>query len=153
MKGIFRIAIAVSLFSFHAMAGDSSHDEHEEELYGGVGPGMAVLKADSHVGIQLSDKALSRLGIVTQKIAALPLGIPRSSLVFFQEDVGVYRLRSGWFKLVTLATLASGHAELGFIPANSADFKVGDEIVVSGAALLRVAELDALGGDEEGHGH
>lgn len=113
----------------------------------------AMAGADHHIGIRLSDQAIQRLGIQTHKIATLPLKIPRSSLVFFQEDIGVYRLRKGWFKLVELKNFSPSPTGIHFIPTDSAEFKIGDHIVVSGAALLRVAELDAFGGGEEGHGH
>lgn len=105
-------------------------------MSGSVGPGKAVEEAHEEKGIRLSAKALKRLGIKTIAVPQSPSAYPASSLVKYQEETGVYRFQQGWFKL---------------IPLDSPSFQRGDEIVISGAALLRAAELDAFGGTEEEH--
>ncbi len=116
------------------------HKEHaeEEETSGSVGPGKAVEEVHEESGIRLSTAAMKRLGVKTMPVSHLSSPYPVSALVKYQEEIGIYRYRQGWFKL---------------IPSDSTSFQPGDEIVVYGAALLRAAELDAFGGGEEGHGH
>lgn len=111
------------------------HDEHgeEEESTGGVGPGNAVTAADEHDGIKLSDKAKKVIGLNTEIFGGGD--VMKSALVFHQDHVSVYRFKDDWFKLIPVAEL-----------------KVGDQVVVSGTALLRVAELDAFS-TESGHSH
>lgn len=117
----------------------SEHEEHDEhgddghgETSGGVGPNNAVTAADEHDGIKLSPKAIEVIGL---KTAAYDGQVPASALVFYQNNSGVYRLKEDWFKLVPVSNLG-----------------VGDQIVIQGTGLLRVADLDAFSG-EVGHGH
>lgn len=114
------------------------HDEHsehgeEEESTGGVGPGNAVTAADEHDGIKLSDKAQNAIGLKTETFTGGD--VMKSALVFHQDKVSVYRFKDGWFKMIPVT-----------------DLKAGDQVVVSGTALLRVAELDAFS-TETGHSH
>lgn len=109
------------------------HEHEEEESTGGVGPHNAVTAADAHDGITLSPAAIECIGFATAVYDGQL--IPKAALIFYQDKVGIYRLRDGWFKLV---------------PAD--DLRLGDQIVVQGTGLLRVAELDAFSG-EVGHSH
>lgn len=115
------------------------HDEHidhggeEEESTGGVGPNNAVTAADEHDGIKLSNKAQKAIGLKTEIFTGGD--IIKSALVFHQDKVSVYRFKDGWFKLISVTEL-----------------KNGDQLVVLGTALLRVAELDAFS-TETGHSH
>ncbi len=125
----------------HEVAEDhelKNHDPKGEEVSGNVGPGKAIEEVHEETGIRLSAKALKRLGIKTIPISPNISAYPPLALVKYQEETKIYRQRQGWFKLVTM---------------NPNSFQAGDEIVVSGAALLRIAELDAFGSGEEGHGH
>lgn len=108
--------------------------EHEEAS-SRTGPGKAILEASAERGLKLSEAALKRLGIKTARLTNPPR-VPKLSLLQTAEETSVYRLREGWFKRV--------HAD---------DVKAGDVVVVAGAPLLRVAELDVLGGEEAGHDH
>ncbi len=114
-------------------AGEKEHGHDEEESTGGVGPNNAVTAADEHDGIKLAPKAVQFIGLKTAAYDGHT--IPSTALVFYQTEVGIYRLRDGWFKLV---------------PAK--DLRAGDQIVIEGVGLLRVAELDAFSG-EVGHSH
>lgn len=113
----------------------NEHSEHgeEEESTGGVGPGNAVTAADEHDGIKLSDKAQNAISLKTETF--IGGDVMKSALVFHQDKVSVYRFKDGWFKLIPVTEL-----------------KAGDQVVVSGTALLRVAELDAFS-TETGHSH
>lgn len=124
---------------------EQDHGEEEEESTGGVGPNNAVTAADEHEGIKLSPKAMEFIGLKTEAYNGQM--IPKASLVFYQDKVGIYRLRDGWFKLVPVTFSVSEPS----IP-QSADLRPGDQIVVQGTGLLRVAELDAFSG-EVGHSH
>lgn len=109
------------------------HEHEEEESTGGVGPHNAVTAADAHAGITLSLAAIECIGLATAVYDGQL--IPKAALIFYQDKVGLYRLRDGWFKLVS-----------------ADDLRPGDQIVVQGTGLLRVAELDAFSGDV-GHSH
>lgn len=104
---------------------ESEHEHEEEESTGGVGPDNAVTAADEDRGVQLSEKAAQTIGLKTVVWDGLQL--PVSALVFHQDHTSVYWVNEGWYKL---------------IPANK--LEAGDAVVVSGTALLRLAELDAF---------
>ena len=117
-----------------------------EENSGPVDSEKGVLEAVPEKGIRLSEKALKTL-----EISAAPLDgasshrIPTTALVYYQDHVGVYRLRNGWYKLIEVKIEdKSPKSTL----VRSAGLKPDDEIVVTGVALLRVAEMDAFGGEE-----
>lgn len=116
----------------HTEETDDHADAEERRVSSDVGPGKAVTAADSKRGIQLSEKALKALGIKTRKASG---AIPKEALVISRENAGVYRLREGWFQLLPKEQL-----------------RAGDEFVVEGAELLRVAELAAFEGSG-GHSH
>jgi hypothetical protein len=116
-------------------AGAWASDEHEGAGSARTGKGKAVLEATEERGLKLSEKAAKRLGIKTAKLAS-PSRIPKTALVQSAEETSVFVVRDGWFKRV--------HAD---------DLKGGEMIVIAGAPLLRVAELDVLGSEEAGHDH
>lgn len=116
-----------------------------------TGPDKAVLEASAGQGLKLSDRALKRLGVRTERLSGRgPFRLPIEALVYSTEDVGVYRLRDGWYKHVDVAVSAKDKAS---VSVSSGELRAGDQVVVAGAALLRMAELDVLGGEEAGHGH
>lgn len=133
---------------------DEGHEEgeghEEEEFSSSVGPGNAVTAADENQGIQLSDKAQRTLEIRLQPVTS---SLPKSAVVTSKEETGVYRFRDGWFKRIEGEIVDTGSARVTFRPRRASDFKKGDQIVVNGAPLLRVAELDAFAGESAGHGH
>lgn len=134
--------------SFGALAADDhghNHD-HEEESTGGVGHDNAVTAADEDKGIQLAPKAVQAIGILTSQISGTK--VPESALVFYQNKVGVYRLRDGWYRLIPLNRVVDGS---GYALPRAA-FLPGDRLVIAGVALLRVSELDAFS-EETGHDH
>lgn len=130
------------------------HNDHEEQgeekASGGVGPGKAVTEADPDQGLKLSEKTIQLFEVATKPLGAFPFSVPISSLVYYQEEIGVYRLRDGWFKLIEVKLLSKSGKQAML---ESSDLMSADQIVIQGAALLRVAELDAFNGGEEGHGH
>ena len=137
----------------HADGDEEKVEGHEEaeEASSNVGPGNAVTAADPERGIQLSPEALQTLKIGSVSVPANGV-IPKSAIVTFKDEVGVYRLRDGWFKLVE-GSAKNRNSDVVFIPHRSSDLRSGDSVVVHGAPLLRVAELDAFSTGEAGHGH
>ncbi|MBI4423515.1 MAG: hypothetical protein HY554_07305 [Elusimicrobia bacterium] len=131
-------------------AGAFASEEHED---GGArtGQGKAVLEASAKQGLRLSAKALKRLGIKTQRLSGSGgYRVPLPALVYSAEEVGVYRLRDGWYKHVDVE-ISSKDRDSAVV--RSGRLRAGDELVIAGAPLLRVAELDVLGGEEAGHDH
>lgn len=131
--------------------GEEGHgEEHgEEEASPNVGPGKGV-EAFGHEGMKLSAKAATSLGLKTSPIAGSgAVKVPASALVFFQDEVGVYRSRGGWIKLVEVEL---GDRTRRDAVVRSKELKPSDQLVVAGAAAIRVIELDLTSGDV-GHGH
>ena len=108
-----------------------------------------VLATSDENGFRLSEKAQKTLGLGFLRLeGAAPWKIPSGSLVVFQDRIGVYRLRDGSFKLVEVEVTdrsASG------ITVRCPDLKSSDQIVVEGAAHLRVADLGASEEFQEEH--
>lgn len=117
-----------------------------EEMSGSPDSGKGVLEASLEKGIRLSDKAAATL-----EIKSAPLNgnsshkIPIAALVYSQGQVGAYRLRDGWYKLVQVR-IDNKSAKDAVI--RSTELKPDDQIVIEGVALLRVADMDAFGGGE-----
>jgi hypothetical protein len=102
----------------------SAHEGEETEVQ--IGPGKAVEGYDADHGIKLSEKAKASIGISTMKVTKdLLLRIPPSAVIKTRGERAVYILSGGSFKFTPVPKLA-----------------VGDELVIKGAALLRVAEIN-----------
>ena len=133
---------------------EGEHEEDgEEEMSSNIGPGFAVTEADHEKGFKLSEKAMKTLAFESKpfRITA-SISLPTSSVVFFKDEAGVYRMRDGWIKLIEGEAKVLG-GKTSFTPKGKSLFKPGDHIVTSGVPLLRVAELDAFSGSESGHAH
>lgn len=128
------------------------HGDHEEEEGGTrFGPGKAITAANKKDGIQLSEKATKTLGL--SHITATGTGtfkLPFKSAVFFQNEVGIYRLKNGWHKLIEVELISKTTTE---VVVKSSELKSGDQVAKDGVPLLRAAELEAWGGSGDGHGH
>lgn len=134
-------------------ADGEKHDEKgakEEAANPNVGAGKAVEAIDHDKGMKLSAKAAATLGVKTAPVAGSdPYRVQAASLVFFQDEVGVYRLRDGWLKLIEVQVVEKSKKDA---VVRTREMKRGDQIVVAGTALIRVTELDLSSGDV-GHGH
>ena len=73
-----------------------------------------------------------------------------SALVTFQDKSGVYKRSGDWFEMISVKVVKKGRYSVE-IGADS--LSQGDEIVDRGAALLRVAHLQASGQGGQGHIH
>ena len=106
----------------------------------------AVLKTSKDLGFSLSDIARKTIGITTTPIESVGSHlVADAGMVRHLDKIGVYRLRDGWFKLLDVKILQQTPA--GFVVSTS-DLTKGDELVVQGVALLRVAEMEAFSDGE-----
>jgi len=133
--------------------GEDEHghgDGHEEEGSSRIGPDKAITAASKKDGIQLAEKAVKRLALASVEAKGPAPRVPSKSLVFYQGETGVYRLRNGWYKLVDVKVTERGATDS---VVRSSELQGGDRIVSEGVPLLRVAEMEAWGGSGDGHGH
>jgi len=133
MKSLFILigaAFALSSFATHA----------EERR------GKAVFETSTNLGMKLTDKALINIEVKTMKLDSTgDYNLPPESIVHFQDQVGVYRRRDGWFRLIKIQILKNSDRE---VSVRSTELRAGDELVIHGADLLRVSEMDAFGAGE-----
>lgn len=136
----------------HDEGEEEGHGDHEEEEGGTrFGPGKAITAANKKDGIQLSEKAVKTLGL--SYVAATGAGtfkLPFKTAVFFKDEVGVYRLKNGWHKLIEVQLISKTTSE---VVVKTSELNSGDQIAKDGVPLLRAAELEAWGGSGDGHGH
>ncbi len=144
-KKIVLIAV-YSLLSLLAMDVNSSQMD-----YGDDESHESQKKPSANFG--LSQKAIKLMQIKTLKIRSLVQNkfvIPKSALVNYGEDHGVFKYDGEHFKLITIAHLKQGKSS---ITIESEMLHDGDLVVTKGVPLLRVAHLQASGQGGEGHGH
>jgi len=111
----------------------NAHEGEETEAQ--IGPGKAVEAYDAIHGLKLSEKAKKSIGISTLKMTKQFLQqIPSSALVKTRGEHAVYTVSNGNFKFIPVEKLV-----------------VGDEVVVEGTALLRVAEINVSSSADEEH--
>lgn len=132
--------------------GDEHGDHEEEEGSGRIGPGKAIIAVSKKDGFQLSKSAVKTLGLSYLPVSESGKGIrlPASCAVYFLDEVGIYRLRNRWFKLIEVELVSNDSRE---VQIKTDELKSGDEVVKSGVPLLRAAELESQGGSGDGHGH
>ena len=106
--------------------------------------GKAVYEISSEKGMRLTDIALKNIEVKVSKVTSADIIIPVAALVYYQDQTGIYRLRDGWFKLVPIQITKKMNHDVQL----QGDFQVGDSLVIQGADLLRVSEMDAFGSGE-----
>lgn len=119
------------------LACQRSESPHEEHHHDEAGP-SAVLESSESLGFRLAPQALQTLGIETLEFHGID-AIPASARVYSQDEIGVYRLRDGWFRLIHLD--------------QPEELRKGDAIAVRGAAFLRVTDMSLFGDPIGGHHH
>ena len=113
--------------------------------YGSETP-KAVMEASREKGIKLSVVAQKNIGLRTEKLVFKgQFLIPATSLVHTKDKTGVYCLRDGWFKFVEVTLLSTQGPSL---TVSSKELTPAEIIVVAGAALLRVSEMEAFSSEE-----
>jgi len=106
----------------------------------------AVYETSEKDGFKVSEIGLKNLAVGVKDLDQKPpYRLPATALVFLKDKVGVYRKRQDWFKLIFVNYQRVGSTET---VVRSEELAAGDSVVIKGAALLRVAESDAFGGEE-----
>lgn len=145
----------------HESGGGEKHDDHDEDGgHGGhgheegnenIGPGKGIVSASEEEGFQISPEAEKNFEIKRFKVpASAQFEIPKSAVVTAGTEVNLYRYRDSHYKRVDFVFVSKADKS---VVVKSKDLKPGDEIVVLGTGLLRIAEIAAFGGAPEGHSH
>lgn len=88
----------------------------------------------------VSEKSLNHLGVKFQRLEGIgPWSIPESALVRIKLTLGVYRRFQGELTYVIVKTKM---IKKGEVIIQSEDLETGDEVAISGAKFLRMAETD-----------
>jgi hypothetical protein len=126
-------------------------DKHDEEENSQVGPGKGIVSASENEGIQISPQAEKNFEIQRVKVPIqIQFDLPKSAIVTAGTEVKLYRYREGHYKRIDFDLVAKSN---GKVTVKSKELKAGDEVVVYGTGLLRIAEIAAFGGAPEGHSH
>lgn len=132
--------------------GDHEHEKaegHEEEGGSAVGPDKGILEKGEN-GFRLSPEAIESFELKMQNFSKNTLDLPRTSLVEIKDDKFVYRIRDGWIKKVSVKVIKK-NKETAILELSQ--FKIGDQIIISGTGFVRVSELVAEEGVSHGHSH
>ena len=98
---------------------------------------------------KLSESAIKTLGIKLTGVGVKEkFEVPLSSLVVFQDELGVFVADGKWFEMVHVKLLDKNQIS-AFIHAE--ELGSNSKVASKGVSLLRVAHLQASG--EGGHGH
>ena len=112
-----------------------------------VGPGWAVEGYEPTGRIKLSEKAVKRLGLTPDKVSIYE-GVVRIDIEAVVEDNGqsfVYvQEPNGWMKRVPVKTGPRSVSQIQILSG----VEPGTVYVAKGAALVRLAELDLVSGEE-----
>ncbi len=76
--------------------------------------------------------------------------IEKTTLVTSRESKGVYRFRGGFFKLLPVETIKEVNGKY-LVKVKGVDF--GDQIVINGTGLLRIADVYSTDSAEYSHAH
>lgn len=133
LVSVFIFLSANSQENNHSHATHNEHEDHGEEDF------------------QISAQAEKNFEIKRQIVTAQPVQeIPKQALVTTGSEVNVYRYRTTRYKRIDFEVIRKTENKV-FI--KSKELEVGDEIVIHGTGLLRIAEIAAFGGAPEGHSH
>lgn len=127
------------------------HGEHESAKFG-KGKAILEVKNDGRY-FRLAETAIKTLGLKSVKIKSNGGGsfeVPSSSVVDFQDEIGIFKRKGDWFELVEIKIVERGKFAA---KVTAKELSSGDEIVNEGVALLRVAHLEATGQGGQGHVH
>lgn len=120
-----------------------------DEAGGNAGPNKGVKEITSDLGMTLGKEAIKRLGLKTIRLVGNSSWIlPKESLVYSKEEKIIYRVRDEKFKSVLVKVFNQKNEN---VRVESDELKNGDHVVILGAELLRISELDAGGSSEEEH--
>ena len=136
LMSIFVLMLGLTVKAEEGHDHGDEKETHEEEVFEGV---------------QLSPQAEKNFEI--QRVAvgsSQQFEISASAVVTSGTEKNLYRYRDGKYLRVDFEVLKKVGKSL---VVKSKDLKPGDEIVISGMGLLRIAELAATGGAPTSHSH
>jgi len=137
----------------HKEAGHSDHKEEGHDDHGGgkaIGKGKAVEEVDEVKGLKLSKEAIKTLKLKLLNVDGDEFTIEKTTLVTSRESKGVYRFRGGFFKLLPVETIKEVNGKY-LVKVKGVDF--GDQIVINGTGLLRIADVYSTDSAEYSHAH
>lgn len=112
----------------------------------GLDESKAIMDASREKGILLSTLARKNIGIKTTKFQTdQPMNLPESAVVHTKDLVGIYVERAGWFKFQEVTVTAKRNNTVTVVPKGLLSTEV---VVLEGAALLRVSEMEAFTSEE-----
>jgi hypothetical protein len=168
MKIIFLIFIY--LFSSNAMSNekDKEHEEHKHEhekhaehdddgddhddhgASKAIGKGKAIESVDEVKGFQLSKEAIKTLELKLKTVEGPRFIIDKSTLVTSINKKGIYRFRAGFFKFLPVKIIKEFN---GKFTVDVKGVGLGDQIVINGTGLLRIADVYSTDKSSYGHAH
>lgn len=134
---------------------DDPHGDHHEEEgdHDEFGEDKAIqgIKGEGRF-FKLSTEAIQTLSIAWAPLTRQENGyiLPKSAIVQFRGEKGVYVYRNGWFHLIVINPTS---VQSGKVFSDSPEIQSEDQLVVKGVPLVRVAHLQASGQGGEGHAH
>ena len=134
----------------HGKEGEHGHG-HEEEKFG-KGKAIEEIKKDGKL-FKLADGAIKTLKIDTIQLDRADKGVyevPSSTIVDYQNEVGVYRKVGNWFEIINVKIIERRKYSSRI---QSKELSQKNEIVSQGVNLLRVTHLEASGQGGQGHVH
>ena len=142
--------MSISLNLVHAQEHHQDNEEHHHEGNPAIGEGKAIVKSDERLGFQLSMEAIQSLKLHLKNVNEHNIKIDKNTLVIAKDKKGVYRYRDHYFKLVPVSIIKQIDDHY-LVEINEIQF--GDQIVVNGVGLLRVADIFSTDTSEYGHSH
>lgn len=137
----------------HDHSKNDEHDDHKGHDHGAskaIGKGKAIEVVDEKKGFKLSKEAIKTLKLKLQNVDGDEFEISKSTLVSSKSIKGVYRFRTGFFKLLNARILIE--TKSGY-KVKVAGVEFGDQIVINGVGLLRVTDVYSTDKSEYGHSH
>mgnify|MGYP001181105651 CR=1 FL=1 len=139
----------------HGHGDETSHkeDEHGHGHGGGgkaVGEGKAIVEISEEKGFKLSKEAIKTLELKLLNVDSDEFLIEKTTLVTSKKLKGVYRFRGGFFKLLPVELKKEVDGKY-LVKVKGVDF--GDQIVINGVGLLRVADVYSTDKAEYSHSH
>jgi hypothetical protein len=152
-KFVLMILLFLLAATFEVYGERGEHEDHDEHDHGSVkaiGKGKAIEVVDEQRGFKLSEEAIKTLGIRLKNVNGGVFYIGKKTLVTSRMIKGIYRFREGFFKLLKAEILKERKG--GYL-VKVEGMNAGDQIVVSGVGVLRVADVYSTDKAEYGHSH
>ncbi len=150
------IYIIVLFFSLTCAESDKQGERsHQQDQDNELHDDKAIIKSDKNKGIQLAHHVIKELKIRTTSLQKYAVAknifkIPKKSLVYFKDDVGIYYQRNSWYNLQHVSIK---NIEKEIVTIVVRGLKTTDKLVIDGVSILRLAHLETFVAHGEGHGH